>query len=169
MTTHIKELREALNFIAPKLCPDYWGKSILTTLSGSEPAASSKQASKIKKQAKVCSLCSDNLDAVSCSVIVDYTSTDCESITPQALLPICSACKSIKDLNSLIELVVQVSANPSSKKLQTELATIATHFLRVNGHDLSNAQAFHSALNTAFTLSLLCRSLPLKTPYKIVS
>ena len=163
MSTEISELREALNFIAPKLCPDYWGKAITETLNGNYTGFTVKQANKVKKDAKTCSLCACQVDSSSCSVIVEYTlSAESDSIKPVGLMPICKSCHSIKDLNSLLDLLVQVSANPSSKRLQAELATIATHFLKVNGQDLSNAQAFHSALTTAFTLRVLCRSLPVK-------
>ena len=159
----IKELIKALEFSAPKLSPDFWNKSIASTLSAASPPVSVKDVMKMKKSSKCCSLCQAQLETS--SALVDYKlKSDSSGAEVKSLIIVCPACLSVKDLASLLELVTAVSAHPTNKKLQASLASVALHFLKVNGHDLSNAQAFHSAISTAFTLSQLCGSLPLVTP-----
>ena len=164
----IKHLITALDAVAPKLTPDFWNKSMKATVDACEPEISAKHVNKLKKSCKTCSLCTNSLDSSSCSLVPHYE-LDSEYITASRLNPICSACLKVKDLAALIQLVAEVSANPTSKKLEAELVSIASHFLKVNGHDLSNSQAFHSAIATAFTLSQLCGSVPLKVPCHLVS
>jgi len=161
MTDQITKLIIGLRSVAPKLCPDFWNKSINETIEASEEPVPLKHISKLEKTCKSCSLCSQSIES-GCSVVVDYElSADAKSVSAKRLLPICSDCLLVKDLSSLYQLIASISANPSNKKLETQLSSIATHFLKVNGHDLANAQAFHSTLTTAYTLSQLCRPLPL--------
>ena len=157
--TDLHKLIDAVRSVAPKLCPDFYNKNISETLSSLDQSALKKKVAKVKKTAKSCSLCCDSLTSTECSVVVDYAVEE-DGIVAKALTPICPKCLSVKDLASIFQLVTAISARPANKKNEEKLVNLATHFLKVNGHDLSNSQAFQSAITQSFTLSLLCKDIP---------
>ena len=59
----------------------------------------------------------------------------------------CKDCASLHDLHGVFRSVGERSA--------AKLTKLAMHFLEVNGHDKTDTWKFATALNLAFTLSLL--------------
>lgn len=161
MNKKLQDLYNTLRLLSPKLCMNPWGVSASETASLASPPVGESRVKKMKKSTKECSLCGASMRPGTCSLVFEYEpNEDFDELVATNLVPACNLCTSVIDLPSLISLIAEVTAKADNQTQKSQLIEIASHFLKVNGHDASESQTFQNALSLATALLVNCRGIP---------
>lgn len=160
-TDKLSKLYETYVSLCPKLGFDLFDISAVETAASCSPPLDDVSVKKLKKSAKCCSLCGEK--SSSYKVAFNYEPNErFDCLKASSPLTLCGACISVRELGSVLSVVAGVSTNPQDESIRSKLANVAAHFLRVNGHDLSDKVSFHNALSFAIALKVHCGGLRVK-------
>eukprot|EP00746_Dinoflagellata_sp_MGD_P004893 gnl/MRDRNA2_/MRDRNA2_109456_c0_seq1.p1 gnl/MRDRNA2_/MRDRNA2_109456_c0~~gnl/MRDRNA2_/MRDRNA2_109456_c0_seq1.p1 ORF type:complete len:224 (+),score=41.59 gnl/MRDRNA2_/MRDRNA2_109456_c0_seq1:46-672(+) len=160
----LQRLNEALSEIAPKLspcvvpCARPAGATLGTLYKNEDGFGDRLRAA--AQSAGVCSICSAKLVGEGSSWGIEW-SVDLAKRRQGAkrCVMLCSLCGEIWNLPALIE---RLTAQHASKQNDAGTSELLQHFLRVNGHDLSEVQKLQDTVSIAYAAFILHKQLRLE-------
>jgi adenine specific DNA methylase Mod len=135
----------------------------LSSVYPNTPKKVKSSLTELSKATKKCQICSAKMNDDMKKTIIRF-SMDWEEDTrsPRRLLVCCEKCYKVSIWSEIFGIYMRESITPSSEK--PELAEIIEHYLKVNGHKLSDINIFNAAICLGVSLKTSMHRIEISTP-----